>query len=152
MSGILTDMETAIIAKLAPLVGSVTATGFRVETFQSADDISALLAAYKDITPAGFLSVPTITFNAQGTTRVSDFTADYSLLIGYATDRDSHDSQRTLAYTHFSVVTAALQFSQDVSAAGYRLDFTRLSRWQFIQSANAVAAIFGFSIRASRVS
>jgi hypothetical protein len=149
---ILHELESHVLTLLQPVVGSVCVDAIRVETFASLEDISDLLSRFKDRCPAAFLSVPRVNFNSVGVaTRLSDFTAQYSFLVGYALDRDNHDAQRSRAFSDFAQIAAALQHKGLRSTVGFHIDFARLSDWDFLQTPDAVASLTRFQIRVSRI-
>jgi hypothetical protein len=155
MTSLISRVDDYLIGLLNPLAGIVTHSAFRVEQFDSPETISELLGNFRDETPAGFLSIPSVNFiTPDSTTRIPGVTLEYGVLIGYARARETNQEARLRAYRDFDLITSAC-IHQKPNAAQFppslaTVDFVRPSRWQLVIREDRCAALLNFSVRISR--
>lgn len=149
MTPLLTVVEEAIKAKLAPMVG--TGAGnlkqIDVHAFGSQEQFAELLQRFRPRMPGAILAPPSITYT-QPPARIIDAVLGYSLLIGYAT-RETIDTRRAFHFARHDEVMQHLA-NQSIPRTGIattaQLDFIRMGTWRMGDEEEFAVQMFTFNI------
>lgn len=158
--GIIAAATAAIIAQLEPLLASSSANPHGdlkvIETriFSADQEVDEILGKFRDITPAGFINIPDVSFTQRGASgrnyRKLDATLTYRFAVTQETQRDT-SAKSEFIDKHFDLfvnrMVDKIVADAGLAALGCKMDSMTLLDGRVIEDPKMAAFIFAFAAR-----